>query len=109
MGTPNRNRVLGERLWDVLGQVWTRELGRWVSEDQVGQLLADGHAIVIFGYGRPIGWVQPQQALAVWFGIRAHFQTPGVRGATPDADGLTYAAVIWRRGSELLLGIEVFC
>jgi hypothetical protein len=72
-------------------------------------LLDSATRIVVFGFGRPLQWLPRQRAHVLWQSICRHFEVPGAHGAEPDAEGLTYAAVIWQRGNERLLGIQVFC
>ncbi|WP_462203567.1 hypothetical protein [Frankia sp. CcWB3] len=40
--------------------------------------------------------------------MRRHFGVPGQCGARGDDHDLTYAAAVWHRGDEQLLGFEAF-
>ncbi|WP_152991231.1 hypothetical protein [Frankia sp. R43] len=102
-----RNRVLGDRLWDDAGREWRRE--RWAEADEVERRLVDARTVLLHGFHRPLRWLTPVDASERWERMRHHFDVPGRYGARGDADGLTYAAAVWRRGDEQLLGFESFC
>ncbi|EIV95425.1 hypothetical protein FraQA3DRAFT_5248 [Frankia sp. QA3] len=101
--------MLGDRLWDDEGQVWYRDRGEWADAEEVERHLASACRVVLHGFRRPMQWLTSAEAAARWRQIRPHCAVPGQYGADGDAEGLTYAAVLWRRGDRQLLGFEVFC
>jgi hypothetical protein len=106
----NVNRVYENRLWDNTGREWTCAGGLWATEEEVTLLVARASRVVVHGFGKPLVWLDGKGARALWAAIRAeHFEVPGASSARPDVDGLTYAARVWRSGSESLLGLQSFC
>lgn len=105
----NANRVLDNRLWDEHGNEWIRDY-RWLARDEVAGLLQQSARAVVHRYHAPIQWLQPGEAKSYWQRLDPHAQYPGDdRELVADDNGLTYAAVEWRRGEERLLGFEEFC
>ncbi len=104
-----RNRVLDDQLWDDEGQQWHRVRGEWADVHDVERHLANARRVVMHGFDRPMQWLTPTDAVHRWQQIRPYCQDSGRYGAQRDAEGLTYAAVVWRRDDKQLLGFEVFC
>lgn len=103
-------RVYKDRLWDAEGREWTTDLGApWATAEEVDTLLADsiGVAVVVHGFGRAFRTLNAAEARQFWVFVRHHYQ--GENGRIPHADGLTYTARIWRRGTEHLLAFVEFC
>ena len=84
MARTSRCRVHQDRLWDADGTEWSTALGRWAEPEAVASLIAVSAPVVVHGL-------------------------PGERGAEPDGQGLTYAAQVWSRGQDRLLGFVEFC
>ncbi|MEX5636550.1 hypothetical protein [Parafrankia sp. FMc2] len=101
--------MLGDRLWDDAGREWRRVAGQWADVAEVERRLADARVVLLHGFGRPLQWLTPNTATHRWEQMRPHFEVPGQYGARSDDHDLTYAAVVWRRGDEQLLGFEAFC
>lgn len=105
----NRNRVLDNRMWDDAGLEWEREY-RWLSGQDIERHLDAAARVVVHGFGQPLRWLGAHEARAYWNRICPFTQVDDSPSAVePDGDGLTYAAVEWRRGGERLLGFEEFC
>ncbi|MDB5876463.1 MAG: hypothetical protein JWQ07_5905 [Ramlibacter sp.] len=84
-------------------------LGSWASFEDVASLLTAGSPVVVHGFGRPFRDLAVADAPAFWLRVRDHFQIPGTTSAEPDDEGLTYAAQVWRKEGERLLGFVEFC
>jgi hypothetical protein len=104
-----RSSVLGDRLWDSRGQEWSGRLGEWATAGQVSSLLASGTQVVAHGFGRPFREFAGRDGVAYWQRVSEHFQVPGETGAEPDDGGLTYAAQVWTRHGDHLVGFVEFC
>ena len=105
----SRNRVLADRLWDEAGREWTTKRTAWLTDKQVQQLVKRDQPVVIYGLGRPMQWLDASEARLWWSHARRHLEVPGQHGASPDAEGLTWGAHLWRREDDRLLGFESFC
>ncbi|SDR70318.1 hypothetical protein SAMN04489717_0157 [Actinopolymorpha singaporensis] len=100
----------GDRLWDDEGRVWIRSGAGWASVQDVERLLREGRRIVVHGFGRPMVWIPAERSELFWASIREHFRSSEAPpGPQPDADGLTYTAMIWRSGEDNLLGFDARC
>jgi hypothetical protein len=99
---------LDNRLWDERGQEWTREF-RWLRRNEVEALLKDGDRVVVHRYHAPLRWLDPAEAKSYWLRIDEHAQYGDEGANSLDDDGLTYAAVEWRREGDRLLGFEESC
>ena len=110
MSKSNTNRVLDNRLWDDDGMEWTRDF-RWLSRAEIDRHVAAGERVVVHRYGTPLRWLGASEARDYWRRIAPSTQVENDprRDIPGDADGLTYAAVEWRRADERLLGFEEFC
>lgn len=108
-GQSSRSRVYEDRLWDAEGREWRATLGRWATPDDVAQLLASGTPVVVHGFGREFRTLTGKQSTAFWSNARQHFTWPGQFGAGPDDSGLTYAAQVWSREEDQILGFVEFC
>ena len=109
MARTSRCRVHQDRLWDADGTAWSTALGRWAEPEAVASLIAVSAPVVVHGHGRPFRTLTKVEASAFWSLARPHLQVPGERGAEPDGQGLTYAAQVWSRGQDRLLGFVEFC
>lgn len=105
----DRCRVHKDRLWDANGLEWSSTLGEWAGPDEVAALLAADAPAVVHGLGRPFRTLSMTEARFLWSVVGSHFEVPGQVGAEPDEHGLTYAAQVWTRGSQRLLGFVEFC
>ena len=104
------SRVLGDRLWDADGAVWTGVLGSWPDDAEVEHLLHAGVPVIVHGFDRPFRTIPNEETNAWWQRVRLHFSVPGSgRGADPDGEGLTYAAQVWSREGRRLLGFVEYC
>ncbi|MCK9900403.1 hypothetical protein CC117_04805 [Parafrankia colletiae] len=101
--------MLGDRLWDDAGREWRYAAGQWADVDEVERRLVDARVVLLHGFGRPLQWLTRDDTARRWEQMRHHFEVPGQYGARGDDQDLTYAAVVWRRGDEQLLGFESFC
>ncbi|GIG21491.1 hypothetical protein Cch01nite_22150 [Cellulomonas chitinilytica] len=106
---PARGRVLRDRLWDLDGAEWQTHLGRWASSQEVTDQLSRGRRAFVHGLGRPFRSVTGASLDAYWATARDHFEVPGESGADPDSDGLTYAAQVWNRGGDTVVGFVELC
>lgn len=89
--------------------MWRCVLGVWADEAEVDRLLSAHVPVILHGYRRPFRVLSVDDVGRWWTGARAHFEVPGSEGAHPDGDGLTYAAQVWARDGQLLLGFVEFC
>lgn len=109
MATQSRSRVHQDRLWDAEGREWRGQFGTWASADDATRLLAAHAPVVVHGFGRPFRTLDERDARSFWTHAEQHFQVPGQSGGAPDESGLTYAAQVWSRADEQLLGFVEFC
>lgn len=109
MARTSRCRVHQDRLWDASGQEWTSTLGQWAGPDGVTALLAASAPAVVYGLSRTFRTLSATEAAQFWSRVRFHFEVPGESGAERDEHGLTYAAKVWVKGQERLLGFVEFC
>jgi hypothetical protein len=106
----HRAHVSGDRLWDARGDLWLGVLGTWADGTEVEQLLTAQVPVVVHGFGRPFRTLSSRDARRLWAAVRWHFEVPGSgRGAAPDREGLTYAAQVWTRDGQRLLGFVESC
>lgn len=103
-----RSRVFGDRLWDEAGDEWVLH-ERWVDAAQVAQFLRRKQAVALVGAGQGVRWLTASEGRDLWRYAGRHFEVPGRSAAVPDAEGLTYAAKLWRRENERLLMLQTFC
>lgn len=96
------------RLIDDQGRVWTCSWASWATGQQVRQMLWRPQRVAVRDQDGVTRWLSQDDARALWSRIRQHFEVPG-GPAEPDAEGLTYAAHVWRHEDRRLLGFEVFC
>lgn len=108
---PRRLRVLGDRLWDDEGNEWFNPLGQWADSAGAARALATAGRCVTHGHGRAFRVLDRDAARRYWLHASKHFEVPGGAGPTaePDADGITFAAQVWIRGDEVLVGFVEFC
>lgn len=105
----NRCRVYQDRLWDADGVAWSMTLGTWAAADEVAALLNAAGPVVVHGVGRAFSTLTRTEAAQFWVRAGPHFSVPGRCKASPDQEGLTFAAQTWARGQERLLGFVVLC
>jgi hypothetical protein len=105
----SRCRVHRDRLWDADAREWQTVLGSWATPAEVDALIAIGAPTVVHGFGRPFRTLSAQEARRFWTGARSSFEVPGKSGASPDDDGLTYAAQVWASKDARLLAFQEFC
>lgn len=106
---PRVRRVLDDRLWDADGLEWTSGLRQWANPDQVRATLREGHGAVVHGASRPTSWLSSVEASQLWSEIERNFEVPGLYGADPDMNGLTWAAHVWTRDGAHMIGFVRFC
>ncbi len=98
-----------DHLWDADGLDWTTTLGSWARPEGVVALLDAAGPVVVHGFGRTFRTLTPTEARQFWVKVAPHFEVPGEYGADPDEQGMTYAARVWVRGKERLLGFVESC
>lgn len=91
------------------GNVWTCRWAQWAAPQDIRRMLRAGRRVAVRRPGASITWLSPDEARELWPRIRKHVEVPGTVAGRPDDAGLTYAAHVWRSGSDRLLCIEVFC
>jgi hypothetical protein len=116
----HRNHIEGDRLWDADGNEWTRHV-RWLTLAQARSFVRRGRTVGLMdaeftmdpvdgGFARRLGWMDPVEARQWWEHGRMHFEVPGSgQDAPADGRGHTWAAHLWRRGTERLIIFETFC
>lgn len=106
----SRNRVLGDRLWDETGRVWTRSPDL-LTASEVDRLVQAEVRVVLHGFGRPMVHVLPPDTRGTWLRLRPFIdddETDGEHDGV-DEDGLVWAARLWRSGTDVLVAFESFC
>jgi hypothetical protein len=111
--SPYRNRVERGRLWDADGQEWLRARESIGSDAELERLVASADRAVVMRPTKPLRWISGDEVRAYWKRVRAHApRLDEKRTLTPpDAEGLTYSALLWKRsgGPEELLGFNEHC
>ena len=103
-----RNRVTEDRLWDLNGEIWTRDSGTWMSAPRVQKALATGSEGVMYGRHRPPEWLTNAQALDAWSRSTDAFEVPGQSASDTPEGSSSWAAQEWRLNGKILVGFYEF-
>jgi hypothetical protein len=94
---------------DGAGNAWTCRWAQWATPQDIRRMLRRGQQVAVRRPGEGVTWLSPDDARELWPRIRKYVEVPGTVAGLPDSAGFTYAAHVWRGGSDRMLLIEVLC